>query len=115
MVSLIEDMVLERIQQLLDFNHWTVYKLAKSSDLAYSSLNNLFNRRTCPSIATLQKICNGFQISLLEFFDFGENPLRSENLSEEEQDLIISFNALSRKDKDILLAYLKGLKDAHRP
>lgn len=112
---MIEDRVLDRIQQLLTFNQWSLYKLAKESDLSYSSLNNLVNRRTCPTIATLEKICNGFNISLTDFFNFIENPLRNETISEEEQKLINSYASLSQKDKDLLIAYLKGLHHSHRP
>ena len=106
---MIEDNILDRIQYFLKFNHWSVYKLAKSSGLSYSSLNNLFHRRTCPTIATLERICDGFNISLSEFFEFKENPIRNENISEEEQDIINSYNSLSVKDKELLQAYLRGL------
>lgn len=112
---MIEDKVLDRIQQLLDFNQWSLYKLAKASELPYSSLNNLFNRRTCPTIATLEKICNGFHISLNDFFNFKENPLRNETISEEEQHLLNAYASLSQKDKALLTAYLKGLQHFHRP
>ena len=107
--------MLDRIQQLLIFNQWSLYKLAKVSDLPYSSLSNLINRRTCPTIATLEKICNGFNISLTDFFNFKENPLRNETISEEEQRLLNAYAALSQKDKDLLTAYLKGLQHSHRP
>lgn len=112
---MIEDKVLDRIQQLLSFNQWSLYKLAKESDLSYSSLNNLVNRRTCPTIATLEKICNGFNISLCNFFTFTKNPLRNENISEEEQRLLNAYASLSQKDKELLTAYLKGLQHSHRP
>ena len=112
---MIEDRVLERIKQLLDFNQWSLYKLAKASGLPYSSLNNLFNRRTCPTISTLVKICNGFNISLADFFDFKENPLRNESITEEEQSLLNAYSSLSQKDKELLIAYLKGLQHTHRP
>ena len=112
---MIEDKVLDRIQQLLTFNQWSLYKLGKESELPYSSLNNLFNRRTCPPIATLEKICSGFNISLTEFFDFKRNPLRNEIISEEEQRLLNAYASLSQKDKDLLTAYLKGLQHSHRP
>ena len=101
--------MLDRIQYFLNFNHWSLYKLAKASGLPYSSLNNLFNRRTCPTIATLEKICNGFQISLSEFFDFQTNPLRNEIISEEKQNILNSYDSLSIRDKELLQAYLKGL------
>ena len=101
--------IFNRIQFLLEFKHWTLYKLAKESGIPYSSLNNIFNRKTCPTIITLEKICNGFQISLSEFFDFENNPLRSEVLSTDQQELINMYDSLSLKDKELLHAYLKGL------
>ena len=106
---MIEKEVLVRIQQLLDFKHWTLYKLAKKSGIPYSSLNNIFNRQTCPTVVTLEKICNGFDISISEFFSFSENPLRNELLTPEQQDLLNSYEELSVQDKKLLLAYLRGL------
>ena len=104
-----DHIIIERINELLEFNHWSIYKLAQKANLSYSSLNNIFNRKTCPSIITLEKICNGFDISLSEFFNFQENPLRSTILTEEQQDLINSYESLSGKDKELLKAYLQGL------
>lgn len=101
--------VLNRIQTLLEFKHWSLYKLAKEAEIPYSSLNNIINRKTCPTIITLEKICDGFQISLSEFFNFEENPLRSDNLTEEQQELLNAYDSLSIKDKALLQAYLKGL------
>ena len=106
---MIEQDVLNRIQQLLEFKHWTLYKLAKESNIAYSSLNNIFNRQTCPTIVTLEKICKGFNMSLSEFFSFNTNPLRNESLTFEQQDLLNSYDELSSQDKLLLKAYLKGL------
>lgn len=106
---MIEDRVLSRIKELLNFNHWSLYKLAKESELSYSSISNLFNRNTCPSIPTLEKICFGFGIGLSEFFSFSENPVRNFSITEEEQNLINSYHELSAKDKELLDAYIRGL------
>lgn len=106
---MIEDDVLKRIKELLEFNHWSLYKLAKKSDLPYSSLNNLVHRKNCPTIATLERICTGFGISLSEFFNFIENPLRNSDISPEKQDILVSYDSLSVKDKELLIAYLRGL------
>lgn len=106
---MIEQKVIHRIRELLKFKHWTPYKLAKQSGLPYSSLNNIFNRQSCPSIITLEKICNAFGIGLSEFFLFDENPLRDEKMSLEEQDLLNAYESLSKQDKQLLQAYLKGL------
>ena len=106
---MIEEDVIDRIEALLNFNHWTPYKLAKEANMSYSNLNNIMNRRSCPSISTLEKICNGFHISLSEFFAFTENPLRNHELSETHQDIINSYESLSSKNQELLLAYLRGL------
>ena len=106
---MIEDAVIQRIQDLLEYNHWTAYKLAKASGIPYSSLNNLLNKKNCPTIPTLEKICKGFQITLKDFFDFDENPLRIPHLSETEQEVIDSFKSLNSKEKEAILICLKGL------
>lgn len=106
---MIEDQVIERINFLLEFNHWSVYKLAKESSIPYSNLNNIFNRNTCPTIPTLQKICNGFNISLSEFFEFEKNPLRIDTISSDEQNIINTYRVLAANDKKFLNAYLKAL------
>ena len=64
-----ENFVLQRMQELLKAKDWSIYRLAKESGLSYSSLNNIFIRSTVPSVLTLEKICNGFQITMSEFFD----------------------------------------------
>ena len=104
-----ENEVLERIQYFLKLKHWSVYKLAKESKLPYSSLNNIFVRKTSPTIPTLEKICDGFGISVSEFFSYQTNPLKSDNLTEKEQDIVNSYRSLSEKDKELLVAYLNGL------
>lgn len=106
---MIEQDILNRIESLLEFKHWSVYKLAKESGLSYSSLNNIFNRKTCPSIMTLEKICYGFGISLTEFFDFQSQPRMQDVLSLREQELVNCHRSLSSTDKKILEAYAKGM------
>lgn len=106
---MIEVDVLNRIQYFLRYKHWSIYKLAKESGLSYSSLNNIFNRKTCPTLPTLEKICKGFHISLSEFFAYEENPLRSDTLTDTEQDIINAYQSLSLKDQELLETYLNGL------
>jgi len=108
------DDIINRINELLEFNGWSVYRLAKEADLPPSSLNNIFNRKTFPSIPTLQKICNGFEISLSEFFNFETKPLRNYDISEEEQRFNNLYRGLSKRKKEILMAYAKGLSTVTR-
>ena len=60
--------LLIKIQQLLDERNWTLYRLSKESNIPYSSLNSLFLKNNQPTVSTLEKVCDGFHITLSEFF-----------------------------------------------
>lgn len=102
-------MYLTGYNNCLHLNIGLYIKPAKQSDIPYSSLNNIFNRQTCPTMVTLEKICHGFNISLSEFFSFESNPLRNELLSDDEEELLNTYKELSVQNKKLLKAYLDGL------
>lgn len=58
----------QRLRQLMEERGWSEYKLAKTCGLAESTLANIFRRNSVPSIATLERICDGFGITLAQFF-----------------------------------------------
>ena len=64
--------VLERLRTLLDERGWTEYRLAKECGLSESTIANIFRRNSVPSITTLESICNGFGITLSQFFADGD-------------------------------------------
>lgn len=60
--------VLARLRALLQRRGWTEYRLAKESNLNESTIANIYRRNNVPTVATLEAICNGFGITLSEFF-----------------------------------------------
>lgn len=74
--------VLKRINKLRLERKWSVYRLSVESGIPQSTLTNMFNRETLPSITTLEMICNAFGITLSEFFC--ETAVDSESVAEEE-------------------------------
>lgn len=97
---------LKRIQELCDERGWSYYQLAKASRITYSTLNTMINKQNMPSLSTLQKLCDGFGISLSDFFE----PDRSASvLTEEQAQCLALFTPLSKADRQLALAYLKGL------
>ena len=54
-----ENWILVKLRKYLTDYNWSIYKLAKESDIPYSSLNNIFIRNTMPTVSTLMKLCNG--------------------------------------------------------
>lgn len=61
-----------RLHQLLKNRGWTTYRLAKNSGLNHATIANVYKRNTVPSFTTLEAICNGFGITLSQFFAEGE-------------------------------------------
>lgn len=102
-----EDYVLQKIKQLLTDRGWTLYRLAKESGISYSTLNNTFHRNNVPSISTLLHVCEGFGMTMAEFFDEGATVLKQ--LTDSDQQLLMDFHSLQREDKRLVSAYMQGL------
>ena len=99
---------LQRIKDLLAGRGWSVYRLSQESNIPESSLNTLFKRNNEPSLNTLRKICQGFKISLSDFFEYEKTP-EFTDLSADEINLLVEYRAMSRNNKKLLRAYLAGL------
>ena len=62
--------VKNRILQLLGEKNMSIHKLAIESAVAPSSIKNiLYGKSQNPGIVTIKMLCDGFGISLVEFFD----------------------------------------------
>lgn len=58
-----------RILKLCDENEITVNKLSTISGITQSTLNNIISgRNNSTTISTVKKICDGLDISLIDFF-----------------------------------------------
>lgn len=107
-----ENWILVKLRKYLTDYNWSIYKLAKESDIPYSSLNNIFVRNTMPTVSTLMKLCNGLGVSMSDFFkdDTLEQPVSHVvKLSDEQAEILTKYDRLSASDKKLLAAYLSGL------
>ncbi len=96
-----------RLQQLLQERGWTEYKLSKECGLAQSTIGNIFRRNTLPSIATLETICNGFGITMSQFFAEGETV----ELSPELKELFDCWVCLKPNQKAAVLQIIKAMNN----
>ena len=65
--------VINRIVQLCGEKHITINKLATESGMSPSSVKSiLYGNSKNPGIVTLKILCDGFGISLYDFFDTDE-------------------------------------------
>lgn len=111
LVSMELNQTLLKIQSLLAERNWTIYKLSKESKIPYSSLNSLFLKNNQPTIATLEKICEGFHITMSDFFS-DNTPFCYEtyDISKEELDMIHQIRSLNKHDHKLLLDFLDILE-----
>lgn len=59
-----------RIIALCEENKITVNKLAIISGITQSTLNNIVSgRNNSATVSTIKKLCDGLEISILDFFD----------------------------------------------
>ena len=95
----------ERLRELLETKGWTAYRLAKEAKLSESTIINIFNRDATPSIPTLEAICNGFGITLSQFF--AENELVE--LNDELKELFDGWVFLSTDQKAAILKLIDAI------
>ena len=106
-----ESDIIDRIKSLCEARSWTVYRLAKESGITYSTLCTMLHKSNSPSLSTLIKICNGFGITLAQFFDFeNEQAL----LKEEQKALLGQWDALSEDNRAKANSYISFLLDQQK-
>lgn len=99
----------ERIKQLCKERGFSYYELAKRSEIPYSTLNTMLLKENQPSLSTLRKLCNGFGITLLQFFNTEAAPIA---LSDTQKECLALFDVLTPEEQALVIAYMKGL--SHR-
>ena len=66
-------LVKNRILQLLEEKNMSIHKLALESAVAPSTIKNiLYGKSQNPGIVTIKMLCDGFGISLIDFFNTKE-------------------------------------------
>lgn len=95
--------VLKKINKLRLEKGWSVYRLSVESGLPQSTITNMFNRETLPSIATLESICAALGITVSEFFR--EDGAESGNTEE----FLRLYNSLPEKTQTAILNFMREL------
>ena len=98
--------VIDRINKLCQERSWSYYRLAKESGIPYSTLNTMLHKTYVPTIPSLIKICDGFGITLAQFFDLENEKAK---LSKKQIACLKRWNSLDDQNKELALAYMDGL------
>ena len=89
--------VTKKLMLILEDRGWSEYRLAKESNLPYSTVLNIFQRNNQPSIYTLEAMCNGLGITLAQFFTEDESLVM---LTEEQKEILEKYEVLSKGQKN---------------
>lgn len=68
-------------------------------------------KKSVPKLDVIQKICDGFNVSLGEFFS--DKTEDKEELSEDDMSIVASSRKLNASDRRRTLAYMQSLIDAN--
>lgn len=98
--------ILKSINKMRLDRNWSIYRLSVESEVPQSTLTNMFNRETLPSITTLASICNAFGISLSEFFS--EEKAAADQTSKQAE-LLSLFNSVSEEAQQSILCLLREI------
>lgn len=99
--------VLEKITKLRIERHWTEYQLAEASGLTQSTISSWYRKDMLPTLPSLIKICDAFNISVSQFFI--EDNTNAVLLNDKQAQLINAASKLDTAQYNALLAFLKTL------
>lgn len=97
--------VLERIMQERLTRGWSEYTLAKNSGIPQSTISTWYRKKLQPSISSIEKICEGFDITLSQFFTY-EN--QNNTLTSRQQDILELWSYLNENQKEKISEMIKA-------
>lgn len=100
--------VLRKINKMRLDRGWSIYRLSVEADIPQSTLTNMFNRETLPSITTLTSICTAFGTTLSDFFS--EEAL-SGSVTDYNDELLELFNSISSDSQAAIITLLREMNN----
>ena len=99
--------VLEKIRKYRIERNWTEYQLAEKSELPQSTISSWYRKNQIPTLPSLEKICNAFDITIAQFFTDDKSEMLP--LTKSQKDLLQNWNRLNERQKTIILELIKEM------
>ena len=99
--------IVDRIEMLCKKRNISRYRLARRSGVALSSVSTLLNRKSVPTIYTLEKLCNGLGVTMAQFFS-AENT--KPDLTKEQEEFLAILDEFSAEEKARVAAFMQGMR-----
>ena len=100
--------VLQKITDERQKRNWSEYTLAKNSNISQSTISTWYRKNMSPSVSSIERICEGFGISLCQFFS--ESPLENA-LTEEQREVFQLWKRLNQQQRYTILQMIRAFLD----
>ena len=85
---------------------WSEYQLAEHSGLPQSTISSWYCKNTSPTVASLEKICKAFGITLSQLFAEGSEPV---SLTESQRMLLNHWSRLTPEQQNAVLHLIERM------
>ena len=102
-----EEYIPKRVKEIMQQTQDSKYRLAQLTDMSQTALGNIINKKSIPTVPTLERICDAFGISIAQFFaGEGMRP----DLTDEQEELLEIWDDLNADERRILMNFVRTLK-----
>lgn len=98
--------ILQKIEAMRMQKGWSIYTMAKECGLDQSTISAWYHKGRKPSVESLEKLCEGFGITMSRFFAVDDEPI---TLTREQLELLDYWDALSKRQKVSTLQLIKDM------
>ncbi|MDF2838376.1 MAG: helix-turn-helix protein [Evtepia sp.] len=98
--------ILKEIENMRLKRGWSIYTMAKECGLDQSTISAWYHKGRKPSVESLEKLCEGFGITMSRFFAVDDELI---TLTREQRELLNCWDALSKKQKVSTLQLIKDM------
>lgn len=99
--------ILNKILEERTKRGWSEYTLAQNAGLTQSTISTWYRKDLQPSVASIEKVCNGLGITLSQFFS-DYTPESPVSLNQEQADLLSLWNQLTPAQRKAVMDMLRA-------
>lgn len=97
--------ILDKITKERLARNWSEYTLAKNSEIPQSTISTWYRKDLEPSVASIERICKGLNITLSQFFSYeGKN----NDLTADQQEILDVWGHLNDFQRKAIIEMIKS-------
>ena len=96
--------VLDTITSYREAQNWSIYDLASEAGIKPTTISSWYRKNIMPTLPTLEKLCDAFNVSVSEFFSVVESAEREPIvLTHEQATMLEKWSALRPEQRDLIV------------